>query len=300
MMSKDIDLLDEIKNAVLDLQRSEFQSFDRPLKALARLLHHSDLQAINRQLVEAVDFNAFMAASEATGGGMAGSHKLVWPDDQQQVLGLTLLLIDELAANPDYAVQFCFKYFHPGSKIIAGIHMMVAQVFVPFIRDYKTYVLSHGQPVPRVIKSISKKIFIVHGHDQGVREAVARFLERIEFEPIILHEQANQGHTIIEKIEKHGDVGFAIVLLTPDDEGCKKGDALKPRARQNVVLELGYFIAKLGRNRVCALKRGEVELPSDFGGVVYESYDESGGWKQSLAKELRAAGYEIDWNKVMP
>jgi len=144
-----------------------------------------------------------------------------------------------------------------------------------------------------------RKVFIVHGHDEGAREAVARFLERIGFEAIILHEQANQGRTVIEKVVAHGDVGFAVVLLTPDDEGCKRGEAAKPRARQNVVLELGYFVGRLGRERVCALKRGDVELPSDFGGVVYESFDEGGAWRQALGRELQAAGFAIDWNLVM-
>jgi predicted nucleotide-binding protein len=147
--------------------------------------------------------------------------------------------------------------------------------------------------------SVSRKVFVVHGHDEGAREAVARFLAQIGFEPIILHEQANQGRTIIEKVEVHGNVGFAVVLLTPDDEGCQKGGTPQPRARQNVLLELGYFVGRLGRKHVCALKRDDVEIPSDFGGVVYEPYDSSGGWKQALGRELQAIGHEIDWNKVM-
>jgi predicted nucleotide-binding protein len=122
-----------------------------------------------------------------------------------------------------------------------------------------------------------REVFVVHGHDEGAREAVARFLERIGFKPIILHEQANKGRTVIEKVVEHGDVGFAVVLLTPDDEGSKKGEAASPRARQNVLLELGYFIGRLGREHVCALKRGHIELPSDFGGVVYETFDDAGG-----------------------
>jgi predicted nucleotide-binding protein len=141
-------------------------------------------------------------------------------------------------------------------------------------------------------------VFVVHGHDEGAREAVARFIQTLGFKPIILHETANEGRTVIEKVETHRDVGFAVVLLTPDDEGCRKGGTPGPRARQNVVLELGYFIGRLGRNRVCALKRGELEIPSDFGGVVYEPFDASGGWKLALGRELRAAGFEIDWNKV--
>jgi predicted nucleotide-binding protein len=91
----------------------------------------------------------------------------------------------------------------------------------------------------------------------------------------------------------------AVVLLTPDDEGCVKGGTPVPRARQNVVLELGYFVGRLGRDRVCALKRGEVEIPSDFGGVVYEPFDDAGGWRQALGRELQDAGFAIDWNKFM-
>jgi predicted nucleotide-binding protein len=153
--------------------------------------------------------------------------------------------------------------------------------------------------MPEPQRAFERKVFVVHGHDDGAREAVARFLEQIGFAAIILHEQANQGRTIIEKVEAHGDVGFAVVLLTPDDEGGKKGETSNPRARQNVVLELGYFIGRLGRERVCALTRGNVEIPSDFAGVVYEPFDASGGWRQALGRELQAAGFEIDWNQVM-
>jgi predicted nucleotide-binding protein len=83
-------------------------------------------------------------------------------------------------------------------------------------------------------------------------------------------------------VEAHGDVGFTVVLLTPDDTGCAKGGEPEPRARQNVLLELGYFIGRLGRDKVCAMKRGDLEIPSDFADVVWEKMDDSGGWKQSL------------------
>jgi predicted nucleotide-binding protein len=149
----------------------------------------------------------------------------------------------------------------------------------------------------RPTSSRSDKVFIVHGHEEAPREAVARFLERIGLDPIILHEQANQGKTVIEKFEAHADVGFAIVLLTPDDIGGPAGGQQQPRARQNVILELGYFIGRLSRARVCALKAGDLELPSDILGIVWTPFDP--GWKQALANELQAAGYDIDWNKVM-
>lgn len=146
----------------------------------------------------------------------------------------------------------------------------------------------------------SRKVFIVHGHDNAAIQEVARFVERVDLDPIILHEQASQGRTIIENIEAHGDVGFAVVLLTPDDFGGKDGTEARPRPRQNVVLELGYFYGRLGRARVCALTTsGDMELPSDFVGVVWSELDRGGGWKTALARELKAAGFDIDWNKVM-
>jgi Predicted nucleotide-binding protein containing TIR-like domain len=146
---------------------------------------------------------------------------------------------------------------------------------------------------------VSRKVFLVHGHDESAKLAVARFLDKADFKPIILHEQPNGGKTIIEKFETHADVGFAVVLMTPDDVGGKKDGPSSPRARQNVILELGYFLGKLGRARVVVLKKDELEVPTDFVGVVYERFDENMGWQQKLAKELQTAGYSIDWNKVM-
>jgi predicted nucleotide-binding protein len=147
--------------------------------------------------------------------------------------------------------------------------------------------------------TLSRRVFVVHGHDGEARETTARLLKAMDFEPVILHEQANQGGTVIEKFEANSDVGFAVVLLTPDDLGRSfKEEELKPRARQNVLLELGYFIGRLGRNKVCALKRGDVELPSDYVGVVWEKMDDGGGWKLALARELKAAGHEVDLNKA--
>ena len=149
--------------------------------------------------------------------------------------------------------------------------------------------------------AVAKKVFVVHGHEEAKRDAVARFLAVLELEPIILHEQANKGRTIIEKFEDHADVDFAVVLLTPDDKGVAvkdKGD-LKHRARQNVILELGFFIAKLGRENVCVLRAHDIETPSDYDGVVYIVLDEPGAWKTELARELRAAGFDIDTNRIL-
>ena len=137
------------------------------------------------------------------------------------------------------------------------------------------------------------KIFIVHGHDEGARESVARFLEKVGLEPVILHEQAGHSKTLIEKLEHYSQVRFALVVMTPDDVGGKNESALKPRARQNVVLELGYFLGLLGRSKVRALYKGNLELPSDIMGVEYiPMNDES--WKLKLVRELEASGFEVN------
>lgn len=145
----------------------------------------------------------------------------------------------------------------------------------------------------------TEKVFVVHGHDGEARETVARFLEKLGLQAIILHEQTSGGRTIIEKLERYSDVGFAVVLLTPDDVGASasSGDNLTPRARQNVILELGYFIGKLGRERVCALHKSSIELPSDMLGVVYVPME--GDWRLQVAKELHEVGFEVDLNKAV-
>lgn len=143
------------------------------------------------------------------------------------------------------------------------------------------------------------RIFIVHGHDNAVKFDVARFLDGLGLESIILHEKPNQGRTIIEKFEEYSDVGFAVVLLTADDQGGPINSSnLQLRARQNVILELGYFLGKLGRKRVCALIDTGIDIPSDFSGVIYIPIDPEEGWKAKLAKELREAGYSVDLNKA--
>lgn len=158
---------------------------------------------------------------------------------------------------------------------------------------------SKKQDLKPTVKS-KTKVFIVHGRDNEAKLDVARLLELLELEAVILHEQASKGRTIIEKIEDCSNVAFAVVILSPDDVGSLATEATKlnPRARQNVILELGYMVAKLGRSKVCALVKSGVEIPSDFDGVVYVSMDSAGAWKFELGKELREAGFSIDMNKI--
>ena len=144
------------------------------------------------------------------------------------------------------------------------------------------------------IRTISNnKVFIVHGHDNVMKLEVANYiLSELKLQPIILNECPNKGKTVIEKFEEYSkDVSFAIVLLSPDDVGGINKDDLKGRARQNVIFEFGYFVSKLGREKVCALYKYEIEKPSDIDGVLYIPFD--GNWKFSLLKELKNAGIPV-------
>ena len=147
-------------------------------------------------------------------------------------------------------------------------------------------------------QQVSNKVFVVHGRDDGAKNTVARFLESLNLEAVILHEQPNEGRTIIEKFEEYSDVGFAVVICSPDDIGALSSDQdkLRPRPRQNVILELGFFWGKLGRKRVCALLDENMDMPSDYDGVLFIPLDDSEGWKSTLAREMQAAGMTIDRN----
>lgn len=165
---------------------------------------------------------------------------------------------------------------------------------------FKSYLSEMGKDdaPPSTIKQqvVFNKVFIVHGHDGELKQSVARIIEKQGIEAIILSEQANQGRTIIEKFEDYSDVDGAICLFTSDDIGRAKDDIDgKPRARQNVVLETGYFMGNLGRNRIVILADNGVEMPSDLSGVVYTS---TANWQIDLLKELKAIGYTVDFNKL--
>ena len=151
-----------------------------------------------------------------------------------------------------------------------------------------------------VLKKDNKSVFIIHGHDGEAKERTARFVEKLGLKAIILHEQASRGRTIIEKIESYTNVGFAIVLYTPDDLGNSKSEVesgnVKPRARQNVVFEHGYLMAKIGRENVVPLVDGNVDLPSDISGIVYITDKD---WQLDIAKEMKDAGYKIDFNQLL-
>lgn len=147
----------------------------------------------------------------------------------------------------------------------------------------------------------SGRVFIVHGHDEARKHELARFLRKlVDQEPVILHEQSNKGAVSIEKLEASASgTGFAVILLTADDSGKAKNDSdNRPRGRQNVVFEMGFFMGALGRSNVAVLLEDGVEAPGDVQGLVYTPLDQSGGWKTALARELEDAGFTVDWKAL--
>jgi hypothetical protein len=206
--------------------------------------------------------------------------------------------------------------FTPGSYNIMNPELAFARafsngrgsaeaLFQSMIEEVEEYWPGSGEVDPDFEATIpveSKKVFIVHGHQEAIRESVARLLEKLDLEPVILHEQPNKGRTIIEKFVDFSDVAFSVVLLTGDDKGGKNDISPKEyslRARQNVILELGFFLGRLGRERVCALYEEGVEIPSDYDGIIFIPLDKSGAWRLLLGRELRAAGLEVDLNKIL-
>jgi predicted nucleotide-binding protein len=148
----------------------------------------------------------------------------------------------------------------------------------------------------------SRKVFIVHGRDELAKANLEIFLRELGLDPIVLHRQADEGLTVIEKFEKHSDVGYAFILLTPDEVAYLAAEDAKAdserckefRARPNVIFEFGYFVGKLGRARVCCLHTGKVALPSDVHGMIYKRFAASlDDVAYSIIKDLKAAGYAI-------
>lgn len=156
-MTAELDLFKQITNAVLDLQNATLQSYPRPLKALARLLRHPDLATANAALTQDLNLDAFLAESERSQRGMMGSAELAWPDSTEKVLGLSLLLIEKFAENPDYMAQLGHVYFYTGSKILPGVQAATSQIIIPFLRDYKTYVLNGANSPTKLVLPLSKR-----------------------------------------------------------------------------------------------------------------------------------------------
>ena len=214
-----------------------------------------------------------------------------WHDYNQRLMRLLLSRDEVLEA---YLRTTYRPMLVPGSALLDGLTAEIRELESVATRlGHSPFMLGSD---PAGWEEPQRRVLVVHGRNVAVKETVARFLMKLGLEPILLDEQAAHGRTLIEKLEAHSPVSFAVVLLTGDDVGALASErrTLRPRARQNVIFELGFSIANLTRDRVCALYEEGVELPSDFRGVEYQPLDAAGAWKSKLARELHAAGLEFD------
>jgi predicted nucleotide-binding protein len=215
--------------------------------------------------------------------------------------------------SEEYA-RFQSIWFHPGMSYPGQPDSEWEEAYQRGLAEARLFLASRKKDweahIPskvarKTVMANPKDVFVVHGHDHGMKETIARFLSKAGLNPIILHEQPDEGKTIIEKFETHADVSFAVAIFSRDDLGVAVKDipktgpiekVLRPRARQNVVLEFGYFMGALGRKNVRAIVEEGVETPSDYSGVLFIPFDASDGWRLKLVRELKAAGLEVDAN----
>ena len=198
---------------------------------------------------------------------------------------------EDVAFDGDMQTQFRENL----PRVIAGLEGLVDLV------GERTEQEVAARSTQRAQSSDTRRVFVVHGHNEAVKPDVARTVERLGLIPIILHEQADGGRTIIEKLEDHTDVAFAVVLMTGDDRGGPKDadpTTYKLRARQNVLLELGLFVGRLGGGRVRVLYESGVDVPSDFLGVLFIPLDSEGAWRFGLVHEMKSSGLEVDANRL--
>ena len=255
---------------------------------------------------EKVSYLASLLTSHATGDSASDSeyktlrYELLSNSEIANLLPSWLKIHRDLGSFWGF-IQPKFGTYADRRKFIAEEFSEVLNI-LEFGHSVETEKKEKAKPQPSTKQSKKtplpkKKVFIVHGRDNEAKQEVSRYIESLGIDVIILHEQASSGMTIIEKIEHYSnEADFALVLYTACDLGRGINETKvhpKNRARQNVVFEHGYLMAKLGRENVCALVKGEIETPNDISGVVYVGLDTPGAWKLEVNKELKACGYKF-------
>ena len=218
--------------------------------------------------------------------------KLVFIRREDDTVHLEYEIDDSIPQLPPGTINNYPNLFEISALELYRSHWAIKKINLTESLNELGYQIEHQEPLVEIEQESNRpKVFIVHGQDGVAKGELSDQLEAFGCQPIILHEQASRGQTIIEKIEANSDVEYGVVLYTPCDVGGKRQDELhlRGRARQNVIFEHGYLIGKLGRDKVTALKKGNLETPNDISGVVYISMI-GDDWKTELRKELQAAG----------
>ncbi|WP_341225944.1 nucleotide-binding protein [uncultured Arcticibacterium sp.] len=263
---------------------------------VAHLFEHLELEVKDNQV-----FDKYEAERKKwedwpnQGGSSFGNWSL--PSQFEEAKSLVYVLYRRVAKLGPVGYDLPVKMIYNSHGDINGIVYSFNEQFLEYFELVLQEIVNANPEVESndVEKVEGDTVFIVHGHDNELKTEVQLLLTRAGVNNIVLHEQADRGRTIIDKLVGESESSnYAIALLSPDDlvsDGTK-------RARQNVILEIGYFIGRLGKERVRLLKRGEIEIPSDLQGVLYENYDTSGAWKMKICKELIAVGIHVDMKSV--
>ena len=251
------------------------------------------------------DWSNFCFPNQRFPGKFAGMEKPEWLTWKRRTVNAVDQVCGEntpatelakRGANIEVSGEYSDSFEFSKSTLLKALDLTRAALDSDDYGELRTSTSSHSSP------TLSNRVFVVHGHDSQLKMEVEQFIREIGLEPVVLHRQTDEGATIIEKFEKHADVGFAFVLLTPDEvaytvdqEQVTDNQRKKERrARPNVIFEFGYFVGRLGRPKVCCLHKGEVAVPSDLSGLVYKkignSLDEEA---YDIIRELKAVGYSL-------
>ena len=263
---------------------AEFRTFPGSIK---QLFNYLGKEAIDNK--EYIRYENEREKWENWPPGPEGGSGVNWsiPDDFEEVKSLVYYLYKSAGEQTDQGPGISFHLFRQPnlSDNVDKFNQTFGEYFVKSLED-----ILHAEENLED-ESMGNKIFIVHGHDKEMKTDVQLLLNRAGLDDVVLHERPDRGRTIIDKlIQESKDACYAIALLSPDDE-LANGN---PRARQNVILEIGYFLGKLGKERVRLLKRGNIVIPSDLQGILYENYDTEGNWRMNILKEIKAVGIEIN------
>lgn len=269
----------------IEKRRNDMKNYDR----LKKLYNDIDTLISNRVTSSSPEFTAWRIKAERLLLNMFGKDSIEYREFNNT--SFTLMFVTSFTEDYEYVDKCKEDLLRTKAVFEAYLEEMEPEIE---ITEESNNTISND--VKKASKADYSKVFIVHGHDGALKHEVARLIEKQGIEAIILSEQANSGATVIEKIERYSNVDAAICLFTADDLGKEKNEQdLKFRARQNVVFETGYFMAKLRRENVILVSENDVELPSDLQGVMYTNTSD---WKTRVLLELRNIGYGIDFNKL--
>jgi predicted nucleotide-binding protein len=285
----------KIKQVEFFVKRISSADYHTFASAIQQLLKYLEKEAVDNPVCKKYEQNRQKWAGWLGRAGWAGNWDI--PNDFEEAKSLAYHLYKLAAEGNDQGDRISLQLF--GQTHLEDNVYKFNQSFLDFFIKALEDILnaepqiSKGQQINEIT---GDKIFIIHGHDKELKNEVQLLLYRAGVDDIVLHEQPDKGRTIIDKlIEESKDACYVIALLSPDDE-LANGTS---QARQNVILEIGYFLGKLGKERVRLLKKGQVDIPSDLQGILYEVYDKDGAWRIKLLKEMKAAGISIDVDSVL-